>query len=165
MKGILLCFLCLLLVACGDSNDDLKEFVKNSGKNLHTKIAPLPQVKPYEPFNYEAFDIPDPFKPRKLKQSGGGGGLQPDLNRPKEALENYPLENLKMVGVIQQGKAFFGVVKTPDNTLYRVKVNNYMGQNYGKIVRISDSEILLKETVQDTAGDWTERENSMQLQE
>ncbi len=165
MKKILLGSLCLLLTACGDSNDDLKEFVKNSGKDLHAKIAPLPQVKPYEPYNYAAFDIPDPFKPRKLKPASGGGGLQPDVNRPKELLENYPLENLKMVGVIQQGSVFFAVVKTPDNNLYRVKVSNYMGQNFGKIAHINDSEILLKETVQDTAGDWTERENRIQLQE
>lgn len=164
MKRILFYSLCLLLTACGDSNDDLREFVKNSGKGLHPKIAPLPQVKSYEPYNYQAFDIPDPFKPRKLKQSGGGG-LQPDVNRPKELLENYPLENLKMVGVIQQGKVFIGVIKTPDNNLYQVKVSNHMGQNYGKIAQISDSEILLKETVQDTSGDWIERENHIQLQE
>lgn len=155
----------LLLTGCGDGNDDLREFVKNSGKDMKGKVEPLPEVTPYTPYPYEAFDIPDPFKPRKLKPEAGGGGLQPDFNRPRELLENFALENLKLVGVLQQKKTFFGVVKTPDNNLYRVKVGNYIGQNYGKIVAISDTEVRLKETVEDAAGMWTERENSLVLQE
>ena len=66
---------------------------------MQGKVEPFPQIKPYEPFNYEAFNLPDPFKPRKLS-TGGGGGMQPDLTRPKEPLEAYSLETLKMVGVV-----------------------------------------------------------------
>ena len=88
--------------------------------------------------------------------------MQPDLNRRKEPLESYPLESLKMVGTLQQGKAVYALVKA-DNTVYRVKSGNYIGQNFGLISNIGDTEIKLKEIVQDTAGDWTERLSSLQL--
>lgn len=170
MKKLLLLALCMGLAACGDQNDDLRQFVKEAGKE-RGKVEPLPQVKPYVPFPYEAFDIPDPFKPRKLKPSGKGGGLQPDLDRPRELLENYPLENLKMVGSLQEsGKGkkapvFHALIRTPDNNIYRVKVGNYLGQNFGRIAAITETEITLKETVEDASGNWTERETSMTLQE
>jgi type IV pilus assembly protein PilP len=171
VKKLLLLSLCLGLAACGDQNDDLRQFVRDAGKDMKGKVEPLPQVKPYTPFSYDAFDIPDPFKPRKLKPTGKGGGLQPDVNRPRELLENFPLENLKMVGSLEQREpnkkapVFYGLIKTPDNNIYRVKVGNYLGQNYGKIMAITETEITLKETVEDAGGNWTERETSMTLQE
>jgi len=159
--------LCIGLAACGSSQfDDLNKFVKDSGQGLRGKVEPLPQVNPYEPFAYNAFELPDPFKPRKLNPiKGSGTGIQPDLNRPKEPLESYPLESLKMMGTLQRSKVNFALVRTPDNTLYRVKAGNYMGQNYGVITSISESEVTLKEIVQDSGGDWTERQSSVQLQE
>jgi len=170
MRKLLFLCLCLGLTACGDQNDDLRQFVKEAGKE-RGKVEPLPQVVPYTPFIYEAFDIPDPFKPRKLKPSTKGGGLQPDLDRPRELLENYPLENLKMVGSLQEAGAakkapvFHALIRTPDNNIYRVKVGNYLGQNFGRIVAITETEITLKETVEDASGNWTERDSSMTLQE
>jgi type IV pilus assembly protein PilP len=154
---------CLGLAGCGGAHDDLKEFVKNSGKDLRGKVEPLPQVKPYAPFPYDAFDIPDPFQPRKIKPTGGPN--QPDADRPKELLENFPLANLKMVGSLQQGKKFFGIVKTPDNNLYRVAPGNYIGQDYGRIGEITEKEIKLQETVEDANGNWVKRETSLELQE
>lgn len=155
--------ICLALTACGDANDDLKTFVKNSEKDLRGKVEPLPQVHPYAPFPYDAFDIPDPFQPRKLKPTGGAN--QPDVDRPKELLENFPLANLKLVGSLQQGKKFFGIVKTPDNNLYRVSIGNYLGQDYGQITSITEKEVKLQETVEDANGNWVKRESSLELQE
>lgn len=154
----------LALSGCTGENSDLKQFV-NSDKNIVRAIEPLPQVKPFEPFAYEGFDLPDPFKPRKLViKQNDGGGLQPDLNRRKEPLESYPLEQLKMVGTLQQNKDIFALVKA-DKTLYRVKKGNYLGQNFGLITDITDSEVKLKEIVQDSAGDWAERASSLPLLE
>lgn len=156
----------LLLVSCGGiGTDDLEKFVAESGKDMQGKVEPLPQIKPYEPFNYEAFDVPDPFKPRKLSPAGGGGGLQPDLSRPKEPLEAYSLETLKMVGVVSKKGLTHAVVAAPDKGVYHVHVGNYMGQNFGLITKITESEINLKEIVQDSAGDWTERTSALTLQE
>lgn len=154
------------LTACGGGEmEDLEVFMAEAGKDMQGKIEPLPQIKPYEPFSYDAFDIPDPFKPRKLSAAGGGGGLQPDLERPKEPLESYSLETLKMVGMISKKNGIHAVISTPDKTVYHVRPGNYMGQNYGLITQITDNEITLKEIVQDSAGDWTERTSTLTLQE
>jgi type IV pilus assembly protein PilP len=157
---------CMGLAACGGEQfSDLKQFVKDSDNLPHGRIAPLPEVKPYEPFTYDAYNLVDPFKPRKIEppKTAGGGGIQPDLTRRKEPLEAYPLENLRMVGTLQQNKNNFALVKTPDNNLFRVKIGNYMGQNFGLITEISESTIKLKELVQDSSGDWTERVSTMTL--
>jgi len=162
--SILLCGI-LALAGCGGEPSDLKNFIRESDKNLPRRIEQLPQVKPFAPFPYEGFDLPDPFKPRKLSvKQGDAGGLQPDLNRRKEPLESYPLEQLKMVGTLQQAKDIYALVRA-DKTLYRVKKGNYMGQNFGLITDINDSEVKLKEIVQDGTGDWTERMSSLPLLE
>ena len=155
----------LMLTGCGGGDlDDLKRFVDETGKDMQGKIEPLPEVKLYEPFSYAAFDLPDPFKPRKLSV-GGGGGLQPDLSRPKEPLEAFSLETLKMVGALSKKGVIHAVIKTPDNAIYHVRKGNYVGQNFGLITQISDSEVTLREIVQDSAGDWSERASTLILQE
>jgi type IV pilus assembly protein PilP len=156
----------LLLASCGgEQYSDLRQFVKDSDNLPRGRIPPLPDVKPYEPFNYSAFDLIDPFKPRKIEppKSAASGGIQPDLTRRKEPLEAYPIENLRMVGTLQQAKTNFALVKSPDNNLFRVKVGNYLGQNFGLITEISESTIKLKEIVQDSGGDWAERMSTMTL--
>lgn len=155
----------LLLAACGEGYSDLRQFVKDSDKSVVRKIDPLPQVRPFAPFAYEGFDLPDPFKPRKLAvKQNEGGGLAPDLNRRKEPLEAFPLEQLKMVGTLTQTGVTYALVRA-EKTLYRVKKGNYLGQNFGLITEITDTEVKLKEIVQDTAGDWTERQSVLPLLE
>jgi type IV pilus assembly protein PilP len=159
---------CVALAACGEQYSDLKQFVRDSDKLPTGRIPPLPEVKPYEPFTYDAFNLIDPFKPRKIeppKAAAGAGGIQPDFNRRKEALEAYPLENLKMVGTLQQNKVMHALVKSPDNNLFRVKAGNYLGQNFGRITAISETTIMLKEIVQDSSGSWEEKEQALQLGE
>lgn len=154
----------VLLSACGGGDmKDLETFVAETGKDMQGKIPPLPKVKPYEPFAYDAFDLPDPFKPRKLSRSAGG--LQPDLDRPREPLEAFSLETLSMVGVISQKGTIQAIIRNPDKAVYHVHVGNYMGQNFGLITRITDSEVELREIVQDSAGDWSERTSVLNLQE
>lgn len=155
-----------LIAGCGgEPYEDLRQFVKDSDSTPRGRIEPLPEVKPYEPVAYNAFDLSDPFKPRKAEQAKGGGGLAPDVNRRREALEAYPLDNLKMVGTLEQGRGVFALVRTPENTLYRVREGNYMGQNFGFITQITDSSVTLKEVVQDGTGDWSERVSTLQLLE
>jgi type IV pilus assembly protein PilP len=170
MRKVLALALVLILAACGGEEfGDLKQELKDKTKDLRGKIDPLPVVKPYEPVPYKVFDQPDPFGPAKIElvtktAAGTGTGIKPDLNRPKEPLEAYPLESLKMVGVWQQPKATFALVKA-DTGLYRVKVGNYIGQNFGLVTSINGSSIQLRELIQDAAGDWSERQSTLQLQE
>lgn len=160
-----LLFLSGLLSSCGEGHGDIRQFIKDSDKNTPRKIEALPQVKPYSQFAYEGFDLPDPFKPRKLAvKQNDSSGLAPDLNRRKEPLEAFPLEQLKMVGTLSQAGEMYGLVRA-EKTLYRVKKGNYLGQNFGLITEITDTEIKLKEIVQDTAGDWTERQSVLPLLE
>jgi type IV pilus assembly protein PilP len=167
MKRLFVPLALVVLGGCSSETDELKQFVRESDKGLPRRIEPLPAVKPFEPFTYEGFDLPDPFKPRKLtapKEGGAGGGVAPDLNRRKEPLEAFPLEQLKMVGTLSQGKDTYALVRA-DKTLYRVKKGNYMGQNFGLITDVTDNEIKLKEIVQDSAGDWAERASILPLLE
>jgi type IV pilus assembly protein PilP len=160
MKRLLLPVALVALTSCSSEIDELKSFVRDSEKGLPRRIEPLPPVKPFEPFTYEG------FKPRKLAppKEGAGGGIAPDLNRRKEPLEAFPLEQLKMVGTLSQGKDVFAIVRA-EKTLYRVKKGNYMGQNFGVITGIDEAQISLKELVQDSTGDWVERVSSLQLVE
>jgi type IV pilus assembly protein PilP len=135
------------------------------GKGTRGRLDPVPQIKPYEPFAYNAFDLPDPFKPRKIEPNKGGSKLAPDLARRREPLESFPLESLTMVGTLERNKAVFALVRTPEKDIYQVRAGNYIGQDYGVIVGISDTDIKLRELVQDGAGDWTERTSSLQLQQ
>ena len=154
----------LALGACGgQTHQDLRNWMAEQGKGAKGKLDPLPQVKPYEPFAYNAFDLPDPFKPRKIEPAKGDSKLAPDLARRKEPLEAYPLESLNMVGTLQKNSQVYALVRTPDKDLYQVRPGNHLGQNYGVILGVSDSEIKLKELVQDGSGDWTERSSSLQL--
>ena len=166
MKRLLVPIAVAVLASCSSEIDELKTFVRESEKGLPRRIEPLPPVKAFEPFTYEGFDLPDPFKPRKLqdRKDGQQSGLAPDLNRRKEPLEAFPLEQLKMVGTLSQGKDTYALVRA-DKTLYRVKKGNYMGQNFGLITDVTENEIKLKEIVQDSAGDWAERQSVLPLLE
>lgn len=167
MKSIYLALACVLLSGCGGEEfEDLRDFVKNSGADMRGKIPPPPNVKLYEPFAYvNDMNLTDPFKPRKPEASSTGrrGENEPDMNRPKEALEEFPLESLKMVGYVFKAKVGHAVIRAPDKKLYQVKVGNYVGMNFGLIQKLSDTEITIKEVVQDSTGDWSERISSLQL--
>lgn len=167
MRLIYFVLVSMLLTGCGGEEfQDLRDFVKNAGKDMRGKIPPPPEVRPYEPFAYNnEANLPDPFKLRKPKLSSGSrsGINQPDLDRPKEALEEFPLEGLRMVGYLYRNKIGYAVIRAPDGKLHRVKSGNYVGLNFGLIQEVTDTETKIKEMVQDSTGDWTERMSSLQL--
>lgn len=167
MRKIPVALMCLLLVACtGGDNQDLRQWMSEAGKDIKGKVPPLPEVKPYEPVAYDAGSLLDPFKPSKIgpeQKKNAGGGLQPDLDRPREPLEAYPLESLKYVGVMTKKNVSYAIVQV-DSALYQVRVGNYMGQNFGVITKVAESEVTLKELTQDSAGDWVEKTSVLLLQ-
>jgi type IV pilus assembly protein PilP len=167
-RGFAVILTCVGVLGCSsEEHSDLREFVKESDKLPHGRIPALPEVKPYEPFTYSAFDLIDPFKPRKIEppKGAGGGSLAPDLNRRREPLEAYPLESLRMVGTLEQNKQMYALVRAPDNTLFRLRSGNYVGQNFGRVIGISESSVKLKEIVQDSGGNWEEKDQALLLQE
>ncbi len=159
--------LTLVLVACGGNDgDDLDQYMRDAAKDVVPKIKPLPEVKPYLALQYNADGLLiDPFRARKAVSSNLSV-LQPNLNRPKEPMEAYPLESLKYVGLLSKRKLTYALLKTPDNAVQQVKLGNYVGQNFGRVTQVTDSEVVLKEIVQDDlSGDWVERTSTLALQE
>lgn len=167
MKKIAVILASLAFVACSSGDhEDLRQWMNEAAKDIRGRIPPLPQVKAYEPVPYDAGNLIDPFRPSKIgleQKKSGGGGLQPNIDRPREPLEAYPLESLKYVGVMTKKKDSYAIIQV-DGSLYQVRVGHYMGQNFGVISRVSEAEVTLKELVQDSAGDWVERESSLMLQ-
>jgi len=111
------------LVACsGGDNEDLRQWMDGVSKDIKGTIPPLPQVKPYEPEAYDAGNLLDPFKTAKIgseQKKSGGGGLQPDMDRPREPLEAYPLDNMAMVGSVDRKGKVFALIKV-ENLLYQI---------------------------------------------
>jgi len=166
MKNFLV-LVSIVLASCssGGDHEDLRLWMSEAAKDAKGRVPPLPQVKPYEPVAYDVGNLLDPFKPSKIapEQKKGGGGVQPDFDRPREPLEAYPLESLRFVGVMTRKKASYAIIQV-DGALYHVRTGNYLGQNFGVITKVDESEVTLKELVQDPAGDWVERVSSLLLQ-
>ena len=165
-KFLVAVLLSALLSACGgDQGDDLDKFMASAANDMGKSVEPLPEVLPYSPLQYNADGtLSDPFKARKAANKSGA--LQPNTNRPKEALEAFPLESLKYVGSLSKNKSTYALIKTPENTIQQVKTGNYIGPNFGLVTQINDSDIVVKEIIQDDlTGDWVERNASINLQE
>jgi len=158
--------LTLLLAGCGNSEfDDLRAWMDSVGKDGASKIEPLPQVKQVEAFEYQQGALSDPFMARSLRPTGKGG-LQPDVGRPKQPLEEFPLDALRMVGTITRpGKSLKAIIKAPKGTLYTVQVGDRIGQNFGTILKIGEDGLQIKELIQDGSGEWTESKANMTLAE
>jgi type IV pilus assembly protein PilP len=157
--------ICSVLVGCGANTSEIQQWMRDKERTLPRQIEPLPQVKPFTPFTYTGTDLPDPFKPRALGVRGPklvSPALDP--NRRREPLESFSIEQLKMVGTIQRGKEVVALVRA-EKSIFQVRKGNYMGQNYGLITDINESEIKLKEIVPDSQGELVERETAIQLVE
>ena len=163
--GCLLC-LGLLLGACSSGMEDLEQRVAEVKGRKSQQIEPIPQIKQFETFVYDPAGRRDPFQ-QVQPESGGtvAGGPQPDLNRSREPLEDFPLDALRMQGIIETSKAMFALVKAPDGVIHRVSVGNHMGQNYGEIKAIAETEITLTEIVPDGFGGWVSRPATLALAE
>ena len=162
---LVLAFIPFLVACSGDEHSGVKQWMAESSKDLRGRVPPLPTIKTFPVVAYEAGALIDPFRISKLEAAkGSGGGVRPDMNRRREPLEAFPLESLKMVGTLtMKGKPL--AIINADRTLYQVGVGNYMGQNFGVVTQVSESEVTLKELIEDANGDWVERVNTLQLQE
>jgi len=119
------------LAGCSfEGGDDLDQYMRDATKNVQPKVKPLPEVQPYMALQYNADGtLVDPFRARKAVNKSSV--LQPNLSRPKEPMEAYPLESLKYVGLLSKSKLTYALLKTPDESVQQVKLGNYVGQNFG----------------------------------
>ncbi len=173
-KFTLLILLPMILVGCTSGMEDLHDFIERQKTIKIPPIDPLPQVKPHEVFEYNAFDLRDPFsndleiaeeEQNQVINNDYEEGMGPDLERRKEFLESFPLDSLTMVGTYAQDDEFWGLVVDPEGTIHPVSVGNYIGHNHGKIIEIRETEIKINEWLNDGLGAWREREAAIALKE
>jgi type IV pilus assembly protein PilP len=158
----------LALAGCEVDRTELQSWMDETRRNTPPVTNKIAEPKKFEPFRYQAEDLIDPFSLSKMKVGAAaaarsGGGVQPDTSRRREPLESFPLDNLKMVGNLQQDGSHVALLQA-DTALFQVRVGNYIGQNFGRVLKISDSEVAIREIVQDAAGDWIERDTALRLQ-
>jgi type IV pilus assembly protein PilP len=167
-------FFVLLVLAVGGCSSveyaDLQEYTTQVKAKPPGRIPPIPEFETYETFAYQASDLRDPFTPREeatleRAKTGKGTGLQPDLNRHKETLENFPLDGLEFVGTLENAAEMWAIIRAPDDFVYRAKVGNHMGQNFGEIVSVDESRVQLVEIVPDGMGGWMKRQAALAIEE
>lgn len=158
------------LSACGGDAEELQGWMEQQRKEAKPSVTPLLPPKKFLPQPYDGGAGVDPFSTQKLSVAIKQEAAQPnslltaEINRRKEPLEAYPLDNMNMVGSLTRDGRRYALLRV-DSLLYQVKVGDYLGQNFGRITKISETEISLREVVQDAAGEWIERTSTLQLQE
>lgn len=163
-----------LLAGCGSSGqEELQQWMTDQRNQTKPKVEPIPEPKKFTPQAYTQEAATDPFSNQKLTEalkrdskqvSANAGLVAPELARRKEPLESFPLDTMSMVGSLVKLGQPVALVKV-DNLLYQVRPGNYLGQNYGKITKVDETEVTLREIVQDAGGEWIERIAKLQLQE
>ncbi len=170
LKPLALLGMSVMLTACGGDMSDLERFIDETKVRHIGKVDPLPEFPPYQTFNYDATSARDPFRPQtdigtapiaEVEYSGP----RPEASRRKEALEGYPIDSLKMVGLLQQKSQTWGLVRDPDGTIHRVQPGNYAGTNHGKIVSVKETKIDIVELVPDGLSGWVNREAQLAMSE
>lgn len=158
-----------LLAGCSADMDELQQWMEQQRREARATIAPLVPPKKFLPQAYEPAGV-DPFSMQKLSVAIKAEATQPnslltaEMNRRREPLENYPLDSMAMVGSLTKQSQRFALLRV-DNLLYQIKPGDYLGQNFGRVTKINETEITLREVVQDAAGEWIERTSTLQLQE
>lgn len=156
--------LCCTLALSACSNGDqkkLERYVEDVKKRGSHRVEPIPQPQPYHRYAYPKSHKRNPFL-RVVKRAPMRG--QPDLSRPKQELENFALDSLRMVGTVLHDNELWAVISAPDGVVYRVSPGAYMGQNYGKITKVTDKTIEVEESVQTHSG-WEKRSVKLGLVE
>ena len=159
-----------LLAGCGDSDErELRDWMDQVKRDTHPTVKPLPEPKDFIPYAYGAKDAVDPFSQTKLlgelakAAATSNNPNQPDLQRPRELLETFPLDTMRMVGTMEKGGTRYALLQI-DSALHQVRPGQRVGQNFGVVTRVSDDAIDIREVVQDAAGEWVERMAKLELQ-
>ena len=160
------------LAGCGASDEnELHQWMNSVKGSTHSSIQPVPPPKEFTPFVYDSGGAVEPFDPQKILMAvarqqqarASASAVKPDLERRREVLEGFPLDQIRMVGMMRQAGTNVALLETNGST-HMVRVGNYIGQNFGVVTRITETEVMLKEIVQDAAGEWVERPAKLELQ-
>jgi len=164
-RAALLACVLAVLAGCGNDMDELQAQVDEIKSRPGTGIEPLPEVKPYETFDYAAVDERSPFEPGMAPSANAPNAIRPDQNRSREFLEQFSLDTLRMVGTVKLKGRLFGLVQTGDGLVHRVLPGNHLGQADGRVTAIEEGKISLIEIVPDGMGGFIERPAALALSE
>jgi type IV pilus assembly protein PilP len=170
LRALTLALLSATVAACGANTEEINQWMDQQRREVKPSVTPLSPPKRFDPQSYLAANTVAPFSNQKLAVAARQDAREPnpllanEQNRRREPLEAFPLDSMSMVGTLNRNGRSFALLKV-DNLLYQVKVGDHMGQNYGRITKVSESEITLREVVQDAAGEWIERSTALQLQD
>lgn len=173
LSVLALASLSVLVSACGGSEqDDIRAWMLSERNSIKPSVQPIPEPTKFNPEPYSAANGMQPFSTEKLEgMLRGAAGpatssalIEPELNRRREPLEAFPLDTMSLVGSLDRNGSLVALVKV-GGLLYQVKPGNYLGLNYGRVTRITETEVVLREIVQDSTGEWTERPAALQLVE
>lgn len=162
---LLLAVSSLVLGGCSRSVDDLMAYIDEVKARPGGRIEPLPQIQPYETYAYSAGQLRSPFRPDRPQARGPASGPRPDTTRPREYLEQFPLDTLKMAGTITLGGQTYGLLQTSDGLIHRVLPGQYVGQNEGRITGIGEAGITVEELVADGMGGFFRRPAAIGVRE
>jgi type IV pilus assembly protein PilP len=151
------------LSACSADMDELEQYVAEVKARKSVAIEPIPQIKQFDAFVYLPGDRRDPFVQIEPRNERTESGLRPDMHRAREPLEEFPIDGLRMLGMVTAQDHRYALIKAPDGVVHRVALGDHLGQNYGEVVRITESEVGLKEIVPDGFGGWVERPAKLAL--
>ncbi|GHD71276.1 pilus assembly protein PilP [Vogesella fluminis] len=155
---------CLLAVtACGAEQESIEQWMQHAGKDVHGKVEPLPPVQPYQPHPFQGAAPGSPFDPGRLQLARNKIKGMLNSNRPREVLENYELSQLKLTGTLRLNNRYFGLVQTPDGNVHHVQPGNFVGPNFGIVRKVSETEVVLEETVENINGEWVQQKNTLYL--
>ena len=163
----------LVLSACGFSSEtEIQQWMAETRSTMKPNTQPVPEPKQFTPQTYESRAVVDPFDGQKIVMAvarqqqarASASSVKPDLDRRRETLEGFPLDQIRMVGMMRQSGTNVALVESNGST-HMLRVGNYVGQNFGLVTRITEAEVQLKEIVQDAAGEWVERPAKLELQD
>src|SRR5699024_10523032 len=126
----------LLLAGCMDEKQNLQAFVADVRSRPSPPSKPIPPMGKYIPFTYVTNHPPPPFTrvvAVPVAVNAVGNTIKPDINRPRDPLEKFQLDALKMVGSMTVGGIKYALILAPDGVVYRPTVGDYAGRDYGKI--------------------------------
>ena len=153
------------VAGCSSDLDDLQSRITEVKSRPGGRIEPLPEVKPYETFSYAATSLRSPFVQGMPATAMAPGALRPDFNRPREFLEQFSLDTLRMVGTLRMNGRTYGLLQTQDGLVHRVLPGNRVGQSDGRITAVEEGKISLIEIVTDGIGGFIERPAAIALSE
>lgn len=156
----------VLIGGCARDASDLEEFMSEVRARPPAQLDPIPEMRTFASHEYPADALRDPFRPpRQTARGGPGDGPRPDPERPREPLEQFALDSLRMMGTLERENVLWGLVRDTEGKVHRIREGQFLGQNHGRVIQIDQTRIGVRELIPDGHGGWLEREAALAIRD